>query len=65
MDRLQYNQPRAQAGPQKLIPQLKLALYSKLENNPPCSFEIELSWWQWTYQALLYVEFFGKNGVVW
>ena len=41
MNKLQYNQPRAQAGPQKLRPWLKLALYSKLENNHPYSFEIE------------------------
>ena len=37
MNKLQYNQPRAQAGPQKLGQQLKLTL----ENNPPFSFEIE------------------------
>ena len=37
MNKLQYNQPRAQAEPQNLRPQLKLAL----ENNHPYSFEIE------------------------
>ena len=37
MNKLQYNQPRAQAGPQKWSSWLKLAL----ENNHPYSFEIE------------------------
>ena len=51
MNKLQYNQPRAQAEPQNLRPQLKLAL----ENNNPFNIILKLP----------LVELFGKNGVVW